>query len=135
MLKKVFGEKFENEIYHDREAVYVVLINDDKIAVVKTSSGKLFLPGGKIEEGESVEEMGAKVTIKQYFAIGERYFYHEASSKYSHAIGHFFYSDEFEMVSEPIEQDEELIWLSYDEAIQGFYHPRHRWAVECIWNN
>lgn len=144
MLKKVFGEKFENEIYHDREAAYVVMINDDKIAVVKTFSGKLFLPGGKIEEGEAVEdcvirecmeEMGAKVIIKRYFAIGERFFYHEASSRYSHVIGHFFYSDEFEIVSEPIEQDEELIWLSYDEAIQGLYHPHHRWAVECILNN
>lgn len=144
MLKKVFGEKIENEIYHDREAAYVVLVTDDKIAVVKTSSGKLFLPGGKIEAGEStedcvirecLEEMGAKVTVKEYFAIGERYFYHEASGRYSHAIGHFFYSDEFEMVSEPIEQEEELLWLSYDEAIQGFYHPHHRWAVKCIWNN
>ncbi len=88
MITKVFGEKLENEIYHDREAAYVVLIVDDKIAVVKTSLGKMFLPGGKIEDGEStedcivrecLEEMGAKVTVKQYFAIGERYFYHEAS--------------------------------------------------------
>lgn len=99
MLKNVFGEKLENEIYHDREAAYVVLIDNDKIAVVKTASGKLFLPGGKIEAGESLEEcairecleeMGAKIEVKQYFAIGERYFYHEASGRYSHAIGHFF---------------------------------------------
>lgn len=144
MITKVFGKKLENEIYHDREAAYVVLIVDDKIAVVKTSSGKLFLPGGKIEDGEStedcvvrecLEEMGAKVTVKQYFAIGERYFYREASGRYSHAIGHFFYSDEFEMVCELIEQDEELLWLSYDEAIAELYHPHHRWAVDCIWNN
>ena len=82
MLRKVFGEKFE---YHNREAAYVVVIADDKIAVVKTSSGKLFLLGGKIESGESLEdcvmrecleEMGAKVILKEYFAIGERYFYH-----------------------------------------------------------
>lgn len=52
----VFGEKLENKIYHDREAAYVVLINDDKIAVVKTSSGKLFLHGGKIETSESKED-------------------------------------------------------------------------------
>ena len=54
-----------------------------ELAVVKTSSGKMFLPGGKIEDGEStedcvvrecLEEMGAKVTVKQYFAIGERLF-------------------------------------------------------------
>ena len=83
MIRKIFGEKLENEIYHDREAAYVVLLDGDKIAVVKTSSGKLFLPGGKIETGESkedcvvrecIEEMGAKVTVKEYFAIGERYF-------------------------------------------------------------
>lgn len=35
MLKKVFGVKLENEIYHDREASYVILIADDKISVVK----------------------------------------------------------------------------------------------------
>ncbi len=144
MLTKVFGKKLENEIYHDREAAYVVLLDADKIAVVKTSSGKLFLPGGKIEKGETkeecvvrecLEEMGAKVTVKEYFAIGERYFYHEASGRYSHAIGHFFYSDEYENVCEPTETDEELLWLTYDEAIEGFYHPHHRWAVEYIWNN
>lgn len=144
MLTKVFGEKLENEIYHDREAAYVVLIDADKIAVVKTSSGKLFLPGGKIETGESkedcvvrecLEEMGAKVTVKEYFAIGERYFYHEASGRHSHAIGHFFYSDEYENVCEPTETEEELLWLTYYEAIEGLYHPHHRWAVEYIWNN
>ncbi len=144
MIRKVFGEKIENKIYSDRKAAYVVLLDGDKIAVVKTSSGKLFLPGGKIETGESkedcvvrecLEEMGAKVTVKEYFAIGERYFYHEASGRYSHAIGHFFYSDEYENICEPTETDEERLWLPYDETIEGLYHPHHRWAVEYIWNN
>lgn len=126
MLKKVFGEKLESEIYHNREAAYVVLLDGDKIAVVKTSSEKLFLPGGKIEKGETkeecvvrecLEEMGAKVTVKEYFAIGERYFYHEASGRYSHAIGHFFYSDEYENVCEPTETDGELLWLTYIQYI------------------
>lgn len=141
MLTKIFGERLENEIYHDRAAAYVVLVEDEKIAVIKTSSGKLFLPGGKIEDGESkeecvirecLEEMGGKITVKQYFAIGERYFYHEASRRFSHAIGHFFFSDEYEKVCDPIEADEELLWLTYEEAIDRFYHPHHRWAVELI---
>lgn len=143
MITKVFGEKNANEIYHDRIAAYVVLVDNDKIAVIKTASGKFFLPGGKIEKDESeeecvirecIEEMGIEVVVKQYFAIGERYFYHEASGKYSHAIGHFFFSDEFKKVCEPIEEDEELLWLSYEKAIEGFYHPHHRWAVEYVWN-
>ena len=33
---------------------------------------------------------------------------------------------------EPIEADEELLWLTYEEAIGRFYHPHHRWAVELI---
>ena len=57
------------------------------------------------------------------------------SGRYSHVIGHFFYSDEFEMVCELIEQDEELLWLSNDEAIAELYHPHHRWAVGYVWNN
>lgn len=39
------------------------------------------------------------------------------------------------MVCELIEQDEELLWLSNDEAIAELYHPHHRWAVEYVWNN
>lgn len=144
MVTKIFGEKEENVVYHDRVGAYVVLIVQDKIALVKTASGKLFLPGGKIEQGESkeecvvrecLEEMGAKVTVKQYFAVGERFFYHETSRRYSHAIGHFFYADEYEMVCEPIEEEGEVLWLSYEDAIEGLYHPHHRWAVEYIWNN
>ena len=69
MLRKVFGEKLENEIYHDREAAYVVLIVDGKIAVVKTSSGKLFLPGGKIEAGESLEECITRECLEDFYAL------------------------------------------------------------------
>ncbi len=143
MLKKVFGEKLKDVIYHDRVAAYVVLIDNDRIAAVKTASGKVFLPGGKVEVGESseecvirecLEEIGAKIELKQYFAMGERYFFHEASGRYSHSIGHFFYSDKYEIICEPTEKDEMLLWLSFDEAKEKFYHPHHKWAIECIWS-
>ena len=100
MKTKVFGEKLQDKEYHDREAAYVVLTDGKLFAVVKTRSGKLFLSGGKIENGESpenciarecMEEMGVSVVVKECFAHGERYFYHEASNRYSHAIGYFFF--------------------------------------------
>lgn len=99
------------------------------------------MPGGKIESGETMEEciarecmeeMGVKVTVKDYFAHGERYFYHEASNRYSHAIGHFYFSNEFEKVSEPLEEGNEVLWLSYEEAVRNMFHPHHAWAVELI---
>ena len=84
MYTKVFGEKEANKIYHDRMGAYAVLIDGKKIAVTKTRGGKIFLPGGKIEQGETeeeclirecMEEMGIKVKVKEFIAIGERYFY------------------------------------------------------------
>lgn len=69
---KVFGQKLQDKEYHDREAAYLVLVDGDLFALVKTRSGKLFLPGGKIEKDESkeeciirecMEEMGAKVVV------------------------------------------------------------------------
>ncbi len=49
METKVFGEKLQDKEYHDREAAYVVLTDGELFAVVKTRSGKLFLPGGKLK--------------------------------------------------------------------------------------
>ena len=80
MKAKVFGQKLQDKEYHDREAAYLVLVDGDLFALVKTCSGKLFLPGGKIENGESkeeciirecMEEMGVKVVVKDCFACGE----------------------------------------------------------------
>ncbi len=141
MEKMVFGQKLQDKEYHDREAAYVVLVDGDLFAVVKTRSGKLFLPGGKIENSESkeecivrecMEEMGVKVVVKDYFAHGERYFFHEASNRYSHAIGHFYFSNEFEKISESLEEGNEVLWLSYEEAVRDMFHPHHAWAVELI---
>ena len=141
METKTFGEKLQDKEYHDREAAYVVLTDGDLFAVVKTRSGKLFLPGGKIESGESkegcivrecMEEMGAKVVVKDYFACGERYFFHGASNRYSHVIGHFYFSNEFEKVGEPLEEGNEVLWLPYEEIVRELFHPHHVWTVELI---
>ena len=56
MKAKIFGQKLHDKEYHDREAAYLVLVDGDLFALVKTCSGKLFLPGGKIENNESKEE-------------------------------------------------------------------------------
>ena len=143
MLEKVFGEKIADIVYHDRIGAYAVLIDGEKIAVTRTRGGKIFLPGGKIEQDETdeeclirecMEEMGIKVSIKEFMAIGERYFYLESNNQYSHPIAHFYYCDEYEKVSEPLEKGSEYMWMNYKEAIKQLYHPHHSWAAEMIWD-
>lgn len=143
MYTKVFGEKEANKIYHDRMGAYAVLIDGKKIAVTKTRGGKIFLPGGKIEQGETeeeciirecMEEMGIKVKVKEFIAIGERYFYLESIKQYSHPIAHFYYCDEYEKVCDPLEEGSEYMWLTIEDAIKQLYHPHHSWAVEVISN-
>lgn len=140
MQHEIFGERIPSETYTDRIAAYVVLKDNNLIAVVKTPSGKFFLPGGKIEDGETMEEcilrecmeeMGMKVALQDYFAVGERYFYREQNNRYSHVTGHFYYAIEYEKVCEPLEAGSEVIWMTYEQAMQELYHPHHKWAVEC----
>ena len=57
MQIKVFGERKEDTKYKLRPAVYRLMFNEpkDKIAVIQTSDGKYFLPGGGIEKNETHE--------------------------------------------------------------------------------
>lgn len=141
MQRKIFGEKIETEKYNERIAAYVVLNDKGRIAIVRTPSGKYFLPGGKIEDGETMEEcilrecmeeMGFSVTLKEYYAVGERYFFLENNNSYSHVTGHFYYADRYEKECEPLEEGNEVLWMPFEECMQELYHPHHRWAVECI---
>ena len=52
-MHKIFGEKLKTN-YRDREGVYLICVNEGKIAVVKTPKG-FFLLGGGLEEGENAE--------------------------------------------------------------------------------
>ena len=141
MQRKIFGEKIVTEKYNERVAAYVVLHDNGMFAIVRTPSGKYFLPGGKIEEGESIEEcilrecleeMGIRVVLRDYYAIGERYFCLEKNNCYSHVTGHFYYADSYEKVGAPLEEGNEVIWMSYEQCMRNLYHPHHKWAIECI---
>lgn len=142
MQSKIFGEIVNDAKYKERVAAYILLFDEEgKIAVVRTPSGKVFLPGGKIEIGESkeeclirecMEEAGIRVTPDICFAKGERYFYRDLQQEYSHVIGYFYTAKQYEKISEPTEPNHQLLWLSVKEACQVLFHEHHKWAVELI---
>lgn len=58
-------ETFEKpDAYENRVAVKVLIFNDDEIALVGTT-GFLFLPGGAVEEGETLEEAGVGKRLRR----------------------------------------------------------------------
>lgn len=116
--------------YRDRVGAYAVIFNDEnKIPVVKTSTG-YFLPGGGIENNEAheecivrkcLEEVGIMVNVKEFVCKGDKYHWSDTLKYYMHGIGYFYYAEIMGNSNNQTEDDHELIWLSIDECIEKLF--------------
>lgn len=136
----VFGNKEENLQYKTRIGVYSIILNKkrDQILVIRTTRGGYFLPGGGVEEKENheeclqremLEETGFQVVIGDY--IGQAQKYHLAMGKnptLNHA--HFYLATLGEKVQEPVEIDEEPIWVNISEIENLLFHEHQVWGVK-----
>jgi len=136
-----FGNKQDGIDYIDRPGVYAVIeSNDNQIAVIETSQG-YFLPGGGIDDGESVtdalkreilEETGyhASVLIK----MGDTVEYIKAKSDRKHyKIRSSFYKVQLgSKAGEIVEEDHRLVWLQQEDAIKLLTRQGQVWAVRSI---
>ena len=83
-----------------RPASYAVIVNDGKILLLDTrSTGKLFLPGGGVDLGESIEEalkrevkeeVGIKVKIVKFLKFKESFFYYDPLDEAYQNLSFFF---------------------------------------------
>ncbi len=79
-----------------RPAAYALIVQDGKLLVVESrSTGKLFLPGGGVEKGESMsatlhrelqEETGLEIEIVRFLQFKEFFFYYEAEDQGFHSL-------------------------------------------------
>lgn len=139
-MDKIFGEKVEGAKYLDREGAYLVIIEGDKTAVVKTHRG-YFLLGGGIEKDEShrecikrecLEESGYDVQVESYIGSAEMYSIHDRLG-YFHPIQYYYRGHLEKHVAEQIEKDHRLEWISLDEIDEKMYVPGQIWAVKkCL---
>ncbi|MBM7647070.1 8-oxo-dGTP diphosphatase [Scopulibacillus daqui] len=96
-----FGSKEEGREYIWRPAVYCLMFNNqkDKIAIIETSNGRYFLPGGGIENNETheeclkreaIEEMGTDIDIGPFIGCARQYF--SSTNEYKHYLneGYFY---------------------------------------------
>ena len=136
--EKIFGEKINGITYVIREGVYGVVFNETgQVAVIKNPYG-YFLPGGGIEDGESLEEClirefreetGYNIIIKSFIGKASKYYFSEAFNHYRHPIGFFYIVSLEQHVTDEIEKDHELLWMEPPECAE-FLYEHQQWAVK-----
>ena len=136
---KVFGEKVDGQTYHDRRAVYVVIPDDvGRVATVVSSSGKLFLPGGGIEAGETPEQAIAREVEEECAQrlrivrnLGEAFQYFYAPNDDAHFAMHaIFYEGRF--LGETAGQAEYTVFWVVPNDGADFFHACHVWAIQRV---
>lgn len=139
IIEKSFGEKLSNIEYKDRIGAYAIIFDsENKIPVVKTSTG-YFLLGGGIENNETheeciqrecLEEAGILVKVNDFICKGDKYHWSDTLEYYMHGIGDFYHSEIISKSTKPTEDDHELVWLSIDECIRKLFLEHQVWAVK-----
>ncbi len=137
MIDKTFGCKVDGISYYDRVGAYLIAIDHNLLATVKTPKG-YFLPGGGVDGSESrvdcihrecLEEIGCSVTIKQYICSAEDYMIHEKFA-YFHPVQYYYSGNINFRITPPIEVDHKLEWIPINQAAIHLYVEMQRWAVD-----
>lgn len=133
---KYFGDKLLNAHYFHRIGSYAVIIENERVAVIKSPRlNAFFLIGGGLDEGESeqeglereaIEEIGFRIKVQHKIGIATEYFYAEIDEKYFAKECHFYQAELIEKVNDTAER--ELIWLT-EEQINDLYHECHQWII------
>ncbi|RCK31391.1 DNA mismatch repair protein MutT [Thalassospira profundimaris] len=141
MVGPVFGTPRMGQSYSVQDCSYAVIRNGEgKVAVARTPKGIVLLGGG-VEPGESeqealcreaYEESGYRIRILSRLGFASQYVNNVAKGRYRLKRGTFFECELTEKLGPPLEDDHELIWLSYDEAHSSLIRQFHQWALEFI---
>ena len=136
-----FGVK-ENRIeYRKRPAVYGLIFTEhkEKIAIIQTSDGKCFLPGGGVEgeetheecmKREALEEMGRTIEMGPFIGKAQRYFYSDLENVHYLNEASFYICEAGPQICEPAEEDHSLVWLDPASSADYLYHDHQAWAVD-----
>ncbi len=136
-----FGKKETGKEYIKRPAAYCLIFNDekDKIAIIQTSDGNYFLPGGGIEKNEThqeclvreaMEELGMVIEIGSFIGNAQRYFYSTNEYKYYLSEGYFYLCKMVKQIGEPTEEGHFLKWIEPNQAIESLFHEHQSWAIQ-----
>ncbi len=142
LVDKTFGEKVEGNAYYDRLGAYLICMDGDKAAVVKTPKG-YFLLGGGLEGNENhmdcikreiLEETGFTANVHSYICSAEEYWLHKELG-YFHPVQYYYYGELVEKIVEPVEIDHKLEWISIEDIETKMYIKAQGWAIKNFLEN
>lgn len=122
-----------------RPGAYGVVYSEDRrnVLLVRGWEG-LFLPGGGIDPGETVEqtlhremreETGWSIRVLAKLGSASEFTHETRRNERLEKHGHFFLCALIERVGPRIEPDEIPRWVPVDEAVNALHHMSHSWAV------
>ena len=137
-MHRVFGIK-ENAEYFDREGVYFIPYQNNRVGVVQTPKG-YFLLGGGLKNGEShlqcikrecIEEVGCLPYVEGCLCSAEAYVTHSTIGHF-HPIQTYYYGELSEREFIPTESDHVLCWMEYGLIKGKMFAQMQNWALEQL---
>jgi 8-oxo-dGTP diphosphatase len=129
-----FGNKKCDIEYIKRKGVYGIVNECNHVLLIK-SNNKLILPGGGIEDNESLtdclkreflEELNCRnIKIDSYIGSARFYDFVNSVQKHYEMTGYFF--------AVSINKDEisnNILWLKKNELNKNYILPHHKWAID-----
>ena len=125
--------------YTQRPGAYALIVqkNSDKVGIV-TNGTEYFYLGGGIEKGETklqalarelIEEAGSTLkNIKEFETVGD-YIYDEEKG-YFDVIANVYIAEFDKKVTEPIEKDHFVIWVTPEEYTEKMHRPWQRYIMQ-----
>ncbi|MFP7736706.1 NUDIX domain-containing protein [Priestia aryabhattai] len=138
----LFGVQEDGEPYINKIGSYAVIYDnrDSRIALIKNDKGNYFLPGGGLENDESLEdcikrecreEAGLEVNIQKFIGSAKQYFKSPNDHKYYLNEGHFYMCEQLSKQI-PLEENNTLLWVKPSVAVKILVHDHHKWAISQL---
>ena len=136
-----FGQRPENVTVHQRSCVYGVALDTREWVLVARFKGRLVLPGGGIDPGESelealeretLEETGYQVEIGALIGRARQWVNRVETGKFRDKMSAFYRLDAARRLGPPTDPRHEAMWLPSDQVVGELSYESHRWAVLTV---